>query len=115
MYKLRAHRVQHAVALADIGVELCAEALLVVMQAVIGILRHGIALDAAEVEVTVAALERVALHLPLDQLIRKIGLIGAVGAGIHMPHAVAKLGRDARGDDDAVLLRKVQLDRKSVV
>ena len=45
MDELCAHRVQHAVALADIGVELCAEALLVVMQAVIGILRHGIALD----------------------------------------------------------------------
>ena len=26
-----------------------------------------------------------------------------------MPHAVAELGRDARGDDDTVLLRKVQL------
>ena len=78
------------------------------MQAVLGVVLDRVALDAAIVEITDPGVDRVGLHRPLQQLVRPVGQAGRVRAAVHVPHAVAILGRDRRGDGLSVLFGDVK-------
>ena len=80
--QLRGERLEDQVELADPGDVLRAEALLIAVQAVERVVLVRQTLDAAEIKARAAAADRLALHMPLQQLGRVQVLLGRLGAAV---------------------------------